>query len=159
MIGRALLLAASIASLAAGLATGWWTHGIWFDRIERPAIVHEQETICLSRTEAAASTARADEQLRQFRAGDMAASQFDIKQQQAADDWAAQRTVLEREIADYETRLDENGRVCALDADDVRFLGGMLDDLGQAAGGGGAAGAGPGGGDPARPAGDVPHAR
>ncbi|CDP50953.1 hypothetical protein [Devosia sp. DBB001] len=158
MIGRSLILLAAGVSFAAGSAAGWWGRSATFAWFDRPSIIREQEALCASRTEAAAAAAMAAEQLRQFRAGERAATEFDLKQQQMADDWAAQRTVLEREIADYEQRLDESGRVCALDVDDLRFLGGVRGD-GTPAGGGAAAGAGPGQGHSAEPAIDLPAGR
>lgn len=117
------LIPALIGAIPA-LAAGWFAHGVKFDWFDRPAIVREQQAICLSKVEAAAAKATRDEQLRQFRAGEAATEQFIQESQEAADDQEARETLLEMELKAYEERLAKSGKTqCRIDADDLSVLG------------------------------------
>lgn len=113
------------ALIGSGLSLG--AAKLWNDWIDNPSIVREQRAICVAEVEAAAAKATRDEQLRQFRAGEAATEQFIQESQLAAEDAAARENLLEMEIKAYEQRLAKSGRQCALDSDDLDFLGLQLD--------------------------------
>jgi hypothetical protein len=106
------------SSLSLGMAK------LWNDWIDNPAVIREQQAICVARVDAAAAKATRDEQLRQFRAGEAATEQFIREAQAAADDQEAVRTMLELEIDRYEQALEKSGKQqCSIDLDDYRLLG------------------------------------
>lgn len=115
------VLAIVVGLLGSGLSLG--AAKLWNDWIDNPGIVREQQAVCLSKVEAAAAKATRDEQLRQFRAGEVATEQFIIESQSAADDQQARETLLEMEIEAYEQRMAKSGKQCSLDSDDLDFLG------------------------------------
>lgn len=126
MLKLLLGLSPAVIALLAGLAGSGLALGaarLWNDWIDNPGIVREQQAVCLSKVEAAAAKATRDEQLRQFRAGEVATEQFIIESQIAADDQQARESLLEMEIEAYEQRLAKSGKQCSLDSDDLDFLG------------------------------------
>lgn len=105
---------------AAVAGAGFWAWNNWVDN---PGIVRTQEAVCVARVEKAASDARRIEQQRQLDAGRASAEAF-IKTQLEAERQRQQIVEgLENEIASYETRLREQGRSCAVTADDLRYFG------------------------------------
>ena len=89
-----------------------------------PNVIAHQVELCTAATEKAAADAIAAEQLRQFRAGELATEQFIKESQVAADDAQAQRDLLEMETKDYAKRMDDRGAgVCALDAAALELIG------------------------------------
>jgi hypothetical protein len=130
MIRLLLGLSPAVLAVMAGLLGSGLSLGaakLWNDWIDNPSIVREQQAICLSKVEAAAAKATRDEQLRQFRAGEVATEQFIIESQTAADDQQARESLLEMEIEAYEERLAKSGKQCSLDSDDLDFLGLQLE--------------------------------
>lgn len=115
-----------LLSAGGGVGAGWWAHGFIFDTFTRPAIVREQEAICLERVTAAAEKAKLAEQLRQFRIGERVTNDFLAKEREDAA-WAAARVqVIQQEIDNYESQLATD-HACALDQRDLDFLGGLRD--------------------------------
>lgn len=89
-----------------------------------PNVIAHQVELCTAATEKAAADAIAAEQLRQFRAGELATEQFIREGLAAADDAQAKRDLLEMEIKDYAKRMDDRGAgVCALDAAALELIG------------------------------------
>jgi hypothetical protein len=126
MLKLLLGLSPAVIAILAGLAGSGLALGgakLWNDWIDNPGIVREQQAVCLSKVEAAAAKATRDEQLRQFRAGEVATEQFIQEAQAAADDQQAVRDMLEMEIERYEQVLAKSGKRCTLDGDDLDFLG------------------------------------
>lgn len=137
MLKLLLGLSPAVLAVVAGLLGSGLSLGaakLWNDWFDNPGIVREQQAVCLSQVEAAAAKATRDEQLRQFRAGEVATEQFIQEAQAAADDQQAVRDMLETEIERYEQTLAKSGkRQCAVDTDDLDFLG-LHIDQGPAAG-------------------------
>lgn len=127
MLKLLLGLSPAVLGIVAALAGSGLSLGaakLWNDWIDNPAIVREQQVVCLSKVEAAAAKATRDEQLRQFRAGEAATEQFIQEAQAAADDQQAVRDMLETEIERYEQALAKSGKHrCTVDSDDLDFLG------------------------------------
>jgi hypothetical protein len=112
----------ALGALPAG-AAGWMTRGLMFDWLERPAIIRTQQALCTAEVQAAAAKARADEQLRLFRAGELATEQFIQQATMAADDRQAALDLLQLESERYAAALSETRRICALDLVDLEYLG------------------------------------
>ena len=100
-----LIAAAASASLVAAPA-GWFA----YDLFAKPGVIREERVRCEAVTRTAAAEAVAAEQLRQFKAGELATEQFIIESQAAADDAQAQRDLLEMEIKDYAQRVADAER-------------------------------------------------
>ena len=109
----------ALSAVVVAAPAGWFA----YDIIAKPGIIREQQTICEATVRTAAAEAVAAEQLRRFRAGEAATEQFIKDSQAAADDAQAEHDLLELEIERYAQRVQDNGRVCALDADDLGLLG------------------------------------
>jgi hypothetical protein len=145
MIGRTLLIVIALVSALGAGGMAWVARGLAFAWFERPAIIREQQAIAALEVTAAAAKATRDEQLRQFHIGEAAAERHLQAQLQADADRQAERQTIEMEIRTYEQRMAEIGRACALDADDLDFLGLRYEPVSNAPGGGGAgASSGPG---------------
>jgi hypothetical protein len=137
-LSRISPVAVLILGAAPAAVGGWLARGVVVDRIEIPRVVTQQVELCTSRTEATAAAARAEEQLRRFRAGELATEQFIRESQSAEDDRQARIDVLEMEIEHYAQRLAGRGEgeraACGLTADDLDFIG--VQRLGAADGSG-----------------------
>lgn len=120
--GWVMIAVAALAAVPASYV-GWVTRGFVFEWIEKPALVHQQQELCTAEVEKAAAEARAAEQLRQFRAAELATEQFIRQSESAADDRQAEMDVLQLEVERYAQLLSDRGRVCPLDRDDLTFLG------------------------------------
>ncbi len=107
-------------------AAGWFAHGVKFDWIDRPAIIHEAtaraDDACTIRTQDAANRAEQAARARQQAASAEARRIYDAAL--AASEQLAQsaQTALDEEIADRETLLANEGRSCSLTDDDLRWL-------------------------------------
>jgi hypothetical protein len=112
----------AVGAIPAG-AAGWLTRGAMFDWFERPAIIRTQEEILTREVEAAAKSARADEQMRIFRAGEYATQQHLQSSEAAEDDRRAELDMLQLEIERYAAALTESDHVCIVDGADLDFLG------------------------------------
>jgi hypothetical protein len=87
-----------------------------------PQAKREARQSCVSDFEITAAKARAAELSRQVEAGRQAAEAFRMRAQQTQEHATAQRELLENRIADYEQRLAEVGRSCALSPADIDWL-------------------------------------
>lgn len=121
-----------ILGAAPGAVAGWMARGIVVDHIEIPRVITHQVELCTARVEKAAADAVAAEQLRRFKAGELATEQFIREAQAATDDRAAERDVLEMEIERYVQRMaDRDGGApdngCSITVDDLDLLGMHVD--------------------------------
>ncbi len=131
---RFLASVSPIAVLLAGAipagAIGWFSHGLKFELLDRPAIVREAtaraDDACLIRTMEAANRAEAAERERQRAAGERALADFARRNIAENLEREAQISQLEQEIADYGTQLAESGRSCLLDSGTVDWLRGIV---------------------------------
>lgn len=120
-----LSIAAALAATVISVPAGWFA----YDLIAKPGVIREERLRCEGEVRTAAAEAVAAEQLRRFRAGEMATEQFIKDSQAAADDAQATRDLLELEIERYAQRVREGSGadpdkvVCGLDADDLDLLG------------------------------------
>lgn len=124
-----LLFALGAGALALVSGGGAWAARGWvFDTFERPAIVKAEQAQCATRVEAAATAAKAAEQLRQFRIGEQAYQQ---SAERDAEDkaWADARLAqLQRENEDYARERRKAGRICDLTRGDIDYVVGVRDD-------------------------------
>lgn len=105
------------------VTAGWFARGVIFERIERPALIRTQEQICTAEVQAAAAQARAEEQLRQFRAGEQATESFIRQSQRVEAARAADQALLQQEVDRYAVELAKRDRLCGLTSEDLIFLG------------------------------------
>ncbi len=114
------------ALFVGGLFSGGGLLSLWDKFVDDPALVRktvqEQRQICLFETAEAASKAKLLEQKRPKYAADQALTTF--KTQLAARRAAqiAAQEHFEQEISDYEEKLKQAGRSCALDDDTIDWL-------------------------------------
>ena len=130
-----LIAAALSAAIVAG-GGGWVVRGLVAEHIEIPRVISHQVEICTAKTATVAAQSARDEFLRQVGIGEVATKQFNKQSQLAADDLQAQLDLRELEIADYERQAEAGGGVCALDSDDLDFLGVRRQPGGTVPGGG-----------------------
>lgn len=125
-----LMSISPIAVLLAGAipagAVGWFAHGVKFNLLDRPAIIHEAtaraDDAAAIRVMDAANRAEQAERTRQQAASAEALRIYREalnNSQQAA---AEATTKLEQEIADHETQLALEGRSCRITGDDLLWL-------------------------------------
>lgn len=123
----ALSIAAALGATVIAAPAGWFA----YDLIAKPGVIREERLRCEGEVRTAAAEAVAAEQLRRFRAGEMATEQFIKDSQAAADDAQATHDMLELEIERYVQRInqqgdgdDASGKIeCGLDAYDLDLLG------------------------------------
>lgn len=128
------LAAAAISAALVSAPAGWFA----YDLIAKPGVIREERVRCDAIVKGVEEEVRrvtaealAAEQLRRFRAGELATEQFIKESQAAADDAQAVRDVLELEIEQYVQRIreqgdddDATGKVrCSIDAVDLDLLG------------------------------------
>ena len=117
-----------MAAIPAATA-GWFAHGAKFALVDAPAIAREAsqraEDACAIRTQAAADAAETLERRRQQAANAEALRIY--REALARSELSATLNAdrLEKEIADYEARLDAEGRSCPLTQSDLDFLYGV----------------------------------
>lgn len=124
------LMAAGLSAAIIGGSTGWFSRGLIFDHIERPAIVQaasdKANDAATIRIMDAAKRAEDAERERQQRAG---AEALRIYREALANSERAAleaRTQLDQEIADYEVELATEGRSCVLTDTDIDWLYGRV---------------------------------
>ncbi|SFV31414.1 hypothetical protein SAMN05216456_1333 [Devosia crocina] len=132
--GTVLALGLVLGAVPAGTG-GWLLRGVMFDWFERPAIIRTQQELCTGQVQSAAAEARADEQLRLFRASERATESFIRESQRIEQDRQAALDILQQEVDRYAAELVEKDRVCGLDARDLEFLGVLPKPAGTPSGG------------------------
>lgn len=113
---RGLVTAAVAGAATLALA------GLYDRLVDDPAVAAAARRYMVAKAELDAERARGTELERQLTAGAQALEEYRRRlaaEQRAQDETDARH---EQEIADYEKRLADAGRGCALDRDDIEFL-------------------------------------
>lgn len=107
-------------------AAGWFAHGVKFDWVDRPAIIHEATVTAddkaAIRIMDAANRAEQAERNRQRAANAEAKRIYDEALKNSDALAQAAQTALDQEIADREKILASEGRTCSFTDDDLRWL-------------------------------------
>ncbi len=114
-----------MAVIATPLGAGAVVAGVflaWNGWIDNPRVAREATTNCVARAETAALDAQLAEERRRRAAATAALELY--RRQADADAAAAEARAadLQKEIADYEKKLADAGRGCALSPDDLDWL-------------------------------------